>query len=132
MSTIVVFLGIILILLVLSPNYYHLSRVFRVLKILTAISLLLPILAVAWLFSASSDPTISAPEYIPDLFFGMLFLSIACIGGLASTWLIGGAYWLYAKQTNLFEISSLQLALMLIAAIAGWFGVMYLAQLMVR
>ncbi|SRR6266498_129019 len=130
MTAMVVLLGIILIILVLLPNYYHLSKVFRVLKVITAISLLAPILAIVWLFSISSDPTVSAPEYIPDLFGGMLLLSIACIGGLASAWLIGCAYWLYAKKTNLFEISSLQLALMLIAAIAGWMAIAYLLPLM--
>ena len=119
MTAIVVLLGITLIILVLLPNYFHLSKVFRVLKVLTAISLLLPILAVVWLYTV--DPLqVGDAAYLPDIFVGMLVTSTACIGGLAFTWLVGYAYLLYAKKTDLFEISSLQVALMLIAAIVGW------------
>ncbi len=132
MSTIAVFLGSIVILLILSPDYYRLSKVFRALKVLAVISLLLPILAVALLFSVSSDPAINGTEYVSSIFLSMLFLFIACTGGLASAWFTSHAYWLYAKKTGLFEISSLQLALMLIVAIAVWSGLLYLADGILR
>jgi uncharacterized protein HemY len=67
-----------------------------------------------------------ALEYKPDILFAMMVLHVACLGGLALAWLTGYAYWRYAKRTNLFEISSLQLALMLVMAIVGWFSVPYL------
>ena len=125
---IVVLLGITLIFLVLVPNYFHLSKVFRVLKILTAISLLLPILAVVWLYAV--DPLqVGDAAYIPDIFMGMLVTSTACIGGLAFAWLVGYAYWLYAKKTNVFEISSFQVAFMMIAAILGWLATPILVML---
>jgi hypothetical protein len=118
MAAIIVLLGITLIILVLLPNYFHLSKVFRVLKVLTAISFLVPILAVVWLYTV--DPRqVGDAAYIPDIFVSMLALSTGCIGGLAFAWLVGYAYWLYAKKTNLFEISSLQVALMLVAAVVG-------------
>src|SRR6185503_9154445 len=93
---------------------------FRVLKILTAVSLLLPVLAFVWLFTV--DPRqVGDAAYIPDIFVGMLVLSSACLGSLGFAWLVGYAYWLYAKKNNLIEISSFHVALMLIAAILGWF-----------
>lgn len=122
MSAIVFVLGLILLVLVLVPNSFHLSKVFRALKVLTVISLLLPILAVVWLYTV--DPLqLGDPAYLPDIFVGILVSSIAGIGSLAFAWLVGYAYWLYAKRTNLFEISSLQVALMLIAAIVGWLAI---------
>ena len=126
---IVFFLGLLLITLLLEKKYYYLSKVFRVLKVLSAISLLLPILIVVWLFYVSSDPTMSQPEYIPEIFFGMLLLSTSCIGSLVVAWLIAYAFWLYGRQTNFFEISSRQLALILIAAVVSWFATVYLLPL---
>jgi len=119
MIAILVFLGIILIILILSPISFQLSKVFRALKILTALSLILPILATVWLFTV--DPLqVGDAAYIPDIFVAMLAFSLACIGGLAFAWVVGYIYWLYAKKNNLFEISSFYVALMLIAAIVGW------------
>ncbi len=123
----VVWLFVFLIILTLLPINYHLSKVFLVLKILTVISLLLPVLVV-WLLSPRFvDPATPGVEYAPDIFWSAMFMSIACIGGVACAWLIGYFYWLYAKKTNLFEIASWQLSLMVIVAIASWFGVIYLA-----
>jgi hypothetical protein len=115
---IVILLGIILVILILLPNYFHLSKVFRVLKVLTAISVILPILAIGWFVIA--PPQIEDAAYLDDMVVAMLGMSTGCLGGLALAWLVGYAYWLYAKKTNLFEISSLQVALMLIAAVVGW------------
>jgi hypothetical protein len=114
---IVVLLGMVLIFLILVPNYFRLSKVFRVLKVLTAISLLLPILAVVWFIIA--PPQIEDAAYLPDMVVLMLGMSTACLGGLAFAWLAGYAYWLHAKKNSLFEISSFDVALMLIAAIVG-------------
>jgi len=119
MGAMIFVLGIVLMALILVPNSFQLSKVFRILKVVTAISFLLPILAVAWLYTV--DPRqVGDAAYIPDIFMSMLSLSTACIGGLAFAWLVGYAYWLYAKKNNLFEIASWQVALMLIAAIVGW------------
>jgi hypothetical protein len=115
---IVVLVGITLIFLVLVPNYFQLSKVFRALKVLTIISVLLPILVVVWV--TIDSPQIEDAAYLPDMFVAFLGLSTGCIGGLAFAWLAGYAYWLYAKKNNLSEISSFYLALMLIAAIVGW------------
>ena len=115
---IIVLLGIILIILVLLPNYFHLSKVFQVLKVLTVISLLLPIWLIVWLYI--EPPQIEDAAYLPQMFMAFLGLSTGCIGGLAFAWSVGYAYWQYAKKTNLFEISSWQVALMLVAAIVGW------------
>jgi hypothetical protein len=116
MFPVIVLVG--LIILTLLPNYFHLSKVFRILKVLTVISLLLPILVVIWVYV--EPPQIEDAAYLPQMFVAFLGLSTGCIGGLAFAWLVGYAYWLYAKKTNLFEIASWQVSLMVIAAIVGW------------
>lgn len=119
--TILVLLGMVLIFLILVPNYFRLSEVFRTLKILTTISLLIPTLLVVWLIFISSDiVTMSGSEYVPHIFIALMIMSVACIAGLVLAWFVAYAYWLYAKKNSLFEISSFDVALMLITAIAGW------------
>ena len=124
---IVIFLGIILAILTFSPNHVHLSKVFRTLKVLTAIGVILPILAIVWF--VFSPPQIEDAAYLGDMLIIMLSMSIAGIGSLAFAWLVGYAYWLYAKKTNLFEISSAQVAIMLTAAIVGCVATAYLVPL---
>lgn len=110
-------LGSVLAFLILAPIYFRLSKIFQVLKILTAISFLLPILLFAWLMI--DPPQIEDAAYLPNMVVLMFAISIACIGGLAFAWVVAYVYWLYAKKNNLLEISSFYVALMLIAAIVG-------------
>ena len=124
---IVIFLGIILAILTFSPNHFNLSKIFRALKVFTAIGVIVPILAIAWF--VFDPPQIEDAAYLGDALIIMLSMSIACIGGLVLAWLVGYAYWLYAKKMNLFEISSPQLAIMLLVAIVGWFATAYLVPL---
>ena len=99
---IVIFLGIILAILTFSPNHFHLSKVFRALKVLTAICVILPIMAIVWF--AFAPPQIEDAAYLGDMLIIMLSMAIACIGSLAFAWLVGYAYWPDAKKTDLFEI----------------------------
>jgi len=45
---IAIFLGIVLAILTFLPNNFHLSKVFGALKVLTAICVILPIMAIVW------------------------------------------------------------------------------------
>jgi hypothetical protein len=116
--SILVLLSIVLVFLILVPHNFSLSKVFLVLKVLTTISLLFPILVFVWFVMDPSQ--IEDAASLPDFLVLLFSISAAGIGGLAFAWLAGYVYWLYAKKNDLLEISSFYVAVMLIAAIAGW------------